>query len=538
MSPRHKHSIRSIYWEVACPEQVQSNFAPDQISDFCRFIFFPALEKYMDENWPTTQSVEVPQISLSLELDAFESLDHGQAKKLLSELETQLKDLRIYPIQEAYSQREDQHKKLPKDVNLEHESNRSLPAGNTQVVKAFAYFLKKGRIPWWYGGTWKELSKRVRSEAIDQKQVRERCFEEPSFDVWDRILFQLSAEWKQDVLHVLAAPQMAWAEAFSKFLSRSTSIEKKEALIKRWKTHIQTLQVWSFFSVYEGNIRKANEKVWIVIWSWLLDKMHVAERKVWVSWISQDQGELSASMRSAANSLVDALQKDAKKEEQTSLERREERERVEADEEDAHTLQEQQDLDMEWTPFQPEQDVIHTFGKTITLEKEWEEGIFLGAAGLVLLNPYLQYFFEAVHLFEGKDFKDIDTRTSGVHLLHYLAEGTLNPSEDLLAIPKLLCHWPMEEPIVRDWKLHPEQLAECETLLQAVIQNWGLGSNMNPDGLRENFLRRKGKLQKFPTYWELWVEQETVDILLNKLPWGLTPIYLPWLPEPINVHWT
>ena len=74
-------------------------------------------------------------------------------------------------------------------------------------------------------------------------------------------------------------------------------------------------------------------------------------------------------------------------------------------------------------------------------------------------------------------------------------------------------------------------------MLQAVIDNWTIMKGNSPDALREGFFQREGKLSKKGNGWNLQVEKKTIDILLNKLPWGLGLVRLPWLEELIFVEW-
>ena len=55
--------------------------------------------------------------------------------------------------------------------------------------------------------------------------------------------------------------------------------------------------------------------------------------------------------------------------------------------------------------------------------------------------------------------------------------------------------------------------------------------------LPEILIQRPGKLRRSGTGWHLTVEQQSIDILLGTLPWGLSEIRLPWLEYPLRVDW-
>jgi len=84
----------------------------------------------------------------------------------------------------------------------------------------------------------------------------------------------------------------------------------------------------------------------------------------------------------------------------------------------------------------------------------------------------------------------------------------------------------------------PQRMCEeADNLLKAVIGYWPALKSTSPDGLREGFLIRSGKLVTSETPAVVHVERNTVDILLGALPWGLGVIKLPWISEPFYVDW-
>jgi hypothetical protein len=179
-------------------------------------------------------------------------------------------------------------------------------------------------------------------------------------------------------------------------------------------------------------------------------------------------------------------------------------------------------------------------------------------AGVVLLHPFLPTLFQTLGLTNKGQFDTMEKRQQAVHLLHYAATGQTDAPEFDLVFEKFLCGWEIETPLRRDWKLEIARPSaqtshsdgdesvgrgnweeEVETMLQAAIKNWGKLGNASPDALRENFLRRPGKLSYRPSDgWRLRLESSGIDILLNYLPWGLSVVKLPWMKEMLNVEWT
>ncbi len=165
------------------------------------------------------------------------------------------------------------------------------------------------------------------------------------------------------------------------------------------------------------------------------------------------------------------------------------------------------------------------------------DSFYVPYAGLVLIHPFLTTFFDELGLLADQQFKDEEANKWAVHLLQFLVSGKTDLPEYELLLPKFLCGLPFETPIKRDIVLPAHEKKEADHLLKAVIKHWGALGNSSPEALREGFLSRSGKLEKRPDGWRLLVEQHTLDILLNQLPWNLSFIKLPWLEEILHVEW-
>lgn len=166
-----------------------------------------------------------------------------------------------------------------------------------------------------------------------------------------------------------------------------------------------------------------------------------------------------------------------------------------------------------------------------------EESLMVASAGLVLLAPYLPPFFSNLEL--GLADAPPERRWQAACLLHYLAAGPSTHEEPALLMPKLLAGLPWDEPMPADIALSNEAQAEGEALLRAVIQNWPALKNTSPDGLRSAFLQRPGLLSwsEGRDGWLLRVERQSLDFLLDQLPWGFSVIKHPWMEKMLVVEW-
>lgn len=163
-----------------------------------------------------------------------------------------------------------------------------------------------------------------------------------------------------------------------------------------------------------------------------------------------------------------------------------------------------------------------------------DEGVFIACAGIVLLHPFLPTLFERLRIAAGDALLQPD-RALGV--LHFLATGERRAPEHALVLAKLLCGLPLEAPAGAASDLMEADAAEAGNLLNAVIDHWDALGGASPDALRGTFLTRPGKLSRRGEDDVLQVEPQSFDLLLDRLPWGVGAIRLPWMKRMLWVEW-
>jgi hypothetical protein len=174
-----------------------------------------------------------------------------------------------------------------------------------------------------------------------------------------------------------------------------------------------------------------------------------------------------------------------------------------------------------------------------TQRKAWlTEPLYVRNAGMVILHPYLTRLFTMLQLFENKEFKGFAEACKAVYLLQYLVfkeyQGFEEPD---LVLNKLLCGIDLDEPLLRDIELSETEKETCEGLLQGVIANWTIMGKTSPDALRNSFLQREGRLSEEKDAWVLRVAQSGVDVLVERLPWGIGTIKLAAMKKILTVEW-
>lgn len=165
------------------------------------------------------------------------------------------------------------------------------------------------------------------------------------------------------------------------------------------------------------------------------------------------------------------------------------------------------------------------------------DAVYLNNAGLVILGPFLQTFFQRQNLVQERQFRDEAARRRGMALLQCLADGGNEPPEYLLPLNKLLCGAAPDALYELDEPLSETEIAACEDLLRAAIAQAPIWRNLSIAGLRGSFLLRSGRLAVGDGVWRLQVERHTYDLVLERLPWSFSWIKLPWMAAPLQVEW-
>jgi len=168
--------------------------------------------------------------------------------------------------------------------------------------------------------------------------------------------------------------------------------------------------------------------------------------------------------------------------------------------------------------------------------------LHIANAGLVLLAAYLPRLFEHLGWVDGHAWRSPALTERAVHLLQWAATGEAAAEEHTLVLNKLLCGLPLQAPVPFDVLLTAEEQATTAGLLQAVIAHWTALGATSVAGLRESFLQREGRLvllspDEQPAAWQLQVQARSFDMLLDRLPWSIALIKLPWMERALHVQW-
>ncbi|MBT9597797.1 MAG: hypothetical protein IV094_17580 [Vitreoscilla sp.] len=167
-------------------------------------------------------------------------------------------------------------------------------------------------------------------------------------------------------------------------------------------------------------------------------------------------------------------------------------------------------------------------------------GWMVPMAGLLLLHPWLPSLFQRCGVIARADTSLLDeaalARASG--LLVWLATGRDEAPELDLPFVKLLLGQRPDTPWVGASQPPDEtERREGEALLLSVIGHWEVLKGTGVDALRASFLQRRGLLSERDGRWLLRPQPEAFDLLLARLPWGISWVRLPWMPAALATEW-
>jgi flagellar motor switch protein FliG len=172
------------------------------------------------------------------------------------------------------------------------------------------------------------------------------------------------------------------------------------------------------------------------------------------------------------------------------------------------------------------------------IEPQMGFGIHVANAGMVLTWPFLSRAWDMLELTRAGKFIDDAAAQRAAWLLQFAVDEQTAVPEYQLTLNKLMCGIPLQAPIVAEIEVMPKERDLLEELLKVMISHWSAIGNTSVQGLRQTFLQREGYLSRKEDGWHLQVPKRTFDMLLDKLPWSISTIRLPWMETILWVEWT
>lgn len=476
MSKKVSHIIHKLNLEIDVPDERLARSMYQRAGSLLQDYVLPELEKLLKQYDKEEVHVRLDKMDINLNADHASSLEEMIKEQLANAIAKNLET--VIKTEERGS-------------DLEVKSIRKSANKHERITEAFLWFLEYGTLPWW---------------------------------VADNITFSES----QEIINAITHTEERFIPLFIKKLETLPVMRKR--LLLQFDTILLTylfslitpLKILTIATRYEQNLVElsenkfgSNDRQWYWAWIWTL---YPVDELAFVN---------SEHFQEKLDQLVDIISK--QKQEQRSFK----------------TLLE----DLVETPFTTDfknSEDIPVKEKAKSEDKidnpeiklpETQDGLLGSNAGLVLLHPFLQYFFKELDLLNNEHFKNNVSRETAVHLLHFLATGKEHAADFDLVFEKYLCGMNINQVTYRFTMLSEQMKIEADTLLQSVIKHWAVLKSTSIEGLREGFLQRKGKLIVTGNNSKVIMEQNTLDILLQKVPWNISLLKLPWIDHLIHVEW-
>lgn len=362
------------------------------------------------------------------------------------------------------------------------------------LAESLIHFLRFGYLPWY-------------SVASKMNEWEDQLVNELSLKDWQRIFVMLQQERTQEKMIERLARQFSddfLATFFEKITGRETK-EMKPLVEDLIEVTIQTTV---------SNKKDAGLIVWIKTFKALMKDVSGKNVEEFVLWkLITSETEVTK----LDGLVVDKLKTDLVKQ---ALEKVQERN------ESSFLSQEQNEKTEAEKSAGNKKEKVQTY-----------RAVYVKHAGLVILHPFLQAYFKELDLLNEKNFVDEAKQKRAILLLYHLSTNKKEVPEFDAVLQKILCGLELDETIPSAIELTEKEKVESEQLLRTVMSYWPPLKSSSVPALQQTFLQREGKLSKTDSGWLLQVEQKTLDILLNKLPWGFSTIKLPWMPDILNVEW-
>ena len=401
-------------------------------------------------------------------------------------------------------------------------------SASEQYQDVWLFFMQYGMLPWWaQAGSAEELEEKVIAAVRTQPQFCKeqwtRAWLKGHLSV-QRWVQQCSPSLQHAVLEALAGSTMA---------GMITSLEAKVLLAGSSKVNLRHLQCLYWDVVFQSLLREEKKLIQsadiVMLWrKWIsaetdaviIEKLKEVNKTIVVPSEAGNAGKTFSNTSGAASSISSGVASANTSGPASS------------------NPSESSSPDTSRPTASASTDSKLSNSKSSSPDLGIGEHLLINDAGLVLLHPFLLHLFKHFEWLQESDTRiDPQYLQRAVHLLAFIVSGEEQTPEYNLVFPKLLCGLPLDMPVEKDVYLTTAEKEQAKELLEVVIKYWDALGSTSADGLRSTFLQREGKLIFQEDQWLLIVTPQTVDILLNRLPWGLGFVKLPWMEQLLKVQW-
>ena len=511
MTPRSKHQIHSLVFDLSIPAENMAAGLQDRLSSFSVEAAPGILEEVLDKYDPPGTVTRIKRIEVDLGIVKTDSLETDIGKKLLEKLETSVFEKIRGPISR------------PQEVEFVPEVSI--------LIDQLEYFFLTGQLPWHadvdvFQDIHRLVIDMIKNSPEALRSLLQRII--PLKSARHRLIFNLEVE----TLGILTETYL------------DTPGETRE--------NIQTLILWTYDRLQQAGLRVHKKlfrfETFIIQ---LLESPELRAPALLEKWLEQELHPGIFPSAEQWNAFKDSILLPGKPlpddfpqkaaylweilaRKLDTIEKPFRQPRQEADGLLTQTGWESPKTDI------PIAGAGSEPGKEAIREKESvtsNDSLFIRNSGLVILWPYLESYLKILKLVETDRFISSRHQLQAVHELEFLARGRGEYREYDLVLNKVLCGFPLTAPVDTGLKAEPIDPAEAGKLLPAVIRNWKIIADTSVKGFRNSFLMRDGRLTPQENNWTLIIDRKGYDVLLEKLPYSIHVVKLPWMEKPIYVEW-
>lgn len=511
ISRESKHIIQRQIFQVHLDKQEQHHELTEEIKRIFNTQIVPQLSKEFDEisQGRTIRidklEIELPKMNLENWKEKFSTLLVQEIKR---EIELQLPEI----IAEENE----------KQQTIGRSTSESAINRETNIIEAFLFFCQKGYFPWWFQSkTFASFEKEILNTKIHILENSVNRIVSKSSHL-ERLVKQFSDGFfvayfkKQQKGETAILERKFWEN----ILLQTKSIKLHEIRIK--EIVLKSILFSRFISNIGGNEKKTIDKIFI-------------EKIIQFIQIETKQNKTDIALE-----FFKIIAKDKKPETENTIKVLKEFIQKESDKinfENDFMLPDHKAKieDAFITPFSElEKEKTVEDGNELDLSKDIH---YIKNAGIVIVWPFLTRFFESLNLAKGTSFNNEESKIKAILILQYLADGKTHWNEHELFINKIICGYPLSKTIPTDLELTEEIKEQSELLFGSIIEYWDKLKNTSAAGVQSGFIQREGKLEMSDNHWKLTVKRETLDILLDHIPWSFRSVKLPWMKKMIRVDW-
>ena len=508
-----KHIINKVFVEVDTNSTSVAYKLKDNLDVFLKENILPYLESYFKsiEKQLPAGIVQIPQLNLEINVSSqnnFEALKTDTKEKLVQKIASMLKT----PAQQE---------------------NLILMDAQERQVKSLLFFIEHGYAPWWKTTGDSALFKSADFISISSSHDFQNRFvallkkssakKRSILQFTDKeLLLLLQAIFKPQnevgLVNQQVVGQLKSLSSFSRMFVWNAIIDylllKNEAILIQ-KLHTELVKKRNITSTISKNGLSFAEITLSIIKHLLTIK-----KEIIIAILQKPVESTSQKNETIASSIMSICSEIGLSNKATSI---------------LQSVKHQQTPKRNQTKLLDEDHVIQDTSYQEDRHPISPDAYYVQNAGLVIVQPYIARFFQNCGLLD--DTNTFIDREMAVHALHYLATKKEQQWESDMVFEKFICGIPIKDSINRHVELSDDIKNQAEELLKSVIENWGALGNASTDLLRHEFLQREGKLSFKDDNPKIIIERKTQDLLVDKLPWGISLFKLPWFDMLIFTDW-